>query len=576
MDLKQVNRQDILLVLLPFWASLIPPMGIISLKTYLQKHHYTVKAVDMNLELTFREIYDEYLGILKECVPENKRRNLLNLSNDVLRNHMMAYLNSQHNREYKELAKRILFKTFYCDISDHHITVLDSLLQEFYRRLERYFLDMLARERPGLLGISTFDGTLPASLFVSRLTKERYPDIKIVMGGGIFGGELSIGAPDFDSFVQKTPYIDKIIIGEGEILLLKYLQGKLPVLQKVFTSRDIDKETLDLNLDCTGFLDFSDLDLQHYPLIASYTSRSCPFQCSFCSETMIWGKYRKRKAKEVVEELTKLSGQHKRQLFMLTDSLLNPVIDELVDECINRDVSIYWDGYLRVDKPVGNSHNTIRWRRGGFYRARLGLESGSERILKAMNKKITPGQMKEALAALANAGIKTTTYWVIGHPGETETDFQSTLDLVEELKDEIYEADCNPFKFQLAGQVNSREWVKRGRPLPLYGDKARDSLISQTWSLDVFPSREEIYRRVNRFVEHCRKIGIPNPYSLQEIIAADERWKRLHKNSVPTFLEFEQMKEQDAVIDENKRVGNVSLAANTFKPTDEEEWGFEF
>ncbi|HLP47720.1 MAG TPA: radical SAM protein, partial [Candidatus Kapabacteria bacterium] len=317
----------------------------------------------------------------------------------------------------------------------------------------------------------------------------------------------------------------------------------------------------------------SDFDLRYYPSLAAYTSRSCPFQCTFCSEVIMWGKYRKKKAAKVVAELKTLSEKYGEQLFVMSDSLLNPIVTELADEFIKTNLSIYWDGYLRADNPVCNTDNTMLWRRGGFYRARLGLESGSERILKAMGKKITPQQLKTAVSSLAYAGIKTTTYWVIGYPGETEEDFQQTLNLIEELKDDIYEADCNPFIYYLSGQVNSHVWGSQGKSILLYPENAREMLIIQTWILDGLPTREETFQRIKRFVRHSRDIGIPNPYSMQEIYEADERWKKLHKNAVPSLVEFQANKDSGRpFIDECKHI-KKTVSAEKIK-IDEGGWGF--
>jgi radical SAM superfamily enzyme YgiQ (UPF0313 family) len=341
------------------------------------------------------------------------------------------------------------------------------------------------------------------------------------MGGGIFSGELTINNNNFKSFLEKVPYIDKIIVGEGEMLFLKLLRGELLQEQRVFTLNDIDREVLDINSN--GIPDLSDFDLHYFTVIPNYTSRSCPFQCSFCVETVYWGTYRKKSAEQIVKELTHMYRKHRRQLFMMCDSLLNPVISPLAEAFLKSDLSLYWEGYLRADKEVGDTQKTMLWRRGGFYRARLGVESGSQRILDLMNKKITIQQVKTAVRSLAYAGIKTTTYWVIGYPGETEEEFQKTLDLIEELKDDIYEADCNPFWYFYGGQVNSNEWNKKIKSKPLYPGKFMDMLILQTWVLDTEPSREETYNRVNRFIEHINRLGIPNPYSLEEIYRADER-----------------------------------------------------
>jgi len=117
----------------------------------------------------------------------------------------------------------------------------------------------------------------------------------------------------------------------------------------------------------------------------------------------------------------------------------------------------------------------------------MGLESGSPRILEAMGKKITPARTREAVSALAQAGIKTTSYWVIGYPGETEEDFQQTLDLVEEMKDDLYEADCNPFAYFLTGPGGIGPVGEKNRSRLLYPPETRDMLMLQTWILDTPP-----------------------------------------------------------------------------------------
>lgn len=82
--------------------------------------------------------------------------------------------------------------------------------------LEDYVLDLLDRCKPDVFGVSVFDGTLPAAMFAFELAKRKYPQIKTVMGGGVFADDLKPGSPNFEYFLQLTPYIDKIIVGEGE------------------------------------------------------------------------------------------------------------------------------------------------------------------------------------------------------------------------------------------------------------------------------------------------------------------------------------------------------------------------
>jgi hypothetical protein len=540
------EEKKILLALLPFWSPLIPPMGISCLQEFLRGQGYQVKSLDANTVAGFRETYNIYFETLKECIPENKRKNFYNIGHDLLQNHMMGHLNYKNEKEYIEMVRVLIKNNFLYLVDTEDIQRLNSVIKGFFKDFKDYFLQQLESEQPTVLGLSVFRGNLPASLFACKLTRDRYPHIQTVMGGGIFSQELDVNSENLLYFAENTPFIDKILIGEGEILFQKFLKGELPQNKKVCTLEDIDNQTLDFSLQKPP--EYLDFNLLQYPNLPAYSSRSCPFQCSFCSETIYWGKFRKKAPKQVVEEMIGLFEKFRRQSFLMCDSLLNPIISDLAREIIDSGISLYWDGYLRADKHACDEENTILWRRGGFYRARLGLESGAPKVLQMMGKKITPAQMKEVISNLAEAGIKTTTYWVVGHPGETREDFQQTLDFVEELRDDVYEAECNPFRYFETGQVNSSEWADNTK-VPLYPGVSRDLLMVQSWGLPGEPGREETLLRVEQFVNHCKKLGIPNPYSLQEIYYADERWKNLHANSVPSLMD---LNDNNIYIDESQ------------------------
>ena len=65
---------------------------------------------------------------------------------------------------------------------------------------------------------------------------------------------------------------------------------------------------------------------------------------------------------------------------------------------------------------------------------------------------------------------------------------------------------------------------------------------------------------MHRFEAHCRKLGIPNPYSIKEYKEADERWKQLHQHAVPAMLDFMS---RARYIDECRNIKVVSPVKNT-------------
>lgn len=552
---KTSNTGKILLVLCPFWTPMIPPIGISRIKAFIGKYGYMVKTVDLNLESELTILYDNYFDTLKKFIPDNRRGNFYNIGNDVWRDHMMAHINFKEERKYIDLVRQLVYNSFYFELDDDKIHQLNRIFAIYYSKLNKHLLYLLELEKPGILGVSVFRDTLASSIYAFKVTRENYPHIKTVMGGGIFSQQLIPGSPNFELFLEKTEaYIDKLFLGPGEQLFLEYLQGNLPGSKRWYSSKDLKVKALDFaSLDKP---DISDFDSKNYYYSAAQASSSCPYNCTFCNVPSFYGKYKTKEARQVVEEMIASYKQYRTQLFFMLDSMLNPNLSTLANEIIQNGVMLYYDGYLRVDESTCDDRNTLLWRRGGFYRARIGVETGSQVMLDLMKKKIKVEQTRATIFNLANAGIKTTAYVLIGHPGETEEDFQQTLDFVEEMKNYIWEVECNPFNYFYSGQ-NLDEW--RDKRILLYPEDAKDMLISQTWILDCNPSREEMYKRVNRFVEHCNKLGIPNPYSMLEINRADKRWGELHKNAVPPLVELIN---RGSYVDDSKKVKHFLTARN--------------
>lgn len=551
--------EKILLTILPYWSPIIPPAAPAALKSFLQPRGYSVRTVDLIARKESLEFYYEYFNRLKKYIPPGKQGNFFNVGHDLLQQHMTAHLHQNGRERYIHLVGLLIHTYYYETVEENCILELNGLIDNYYKKLRRYFLYLLELEKPDVLGVTVYKTTLAASLFILKLTREHYPHIKTVMGGGIFADSHAVGSPNFEILAAiSKDYLDKIFIGPGEQLFLAYLQGRLPGTQRVYTTADL--ESPPLGFEDIDLPDFSDFNPYKYTYMPAAASVSCMYRCTFCNEIKYWGKFRKKEPGQVVDEMTALYKKHGRQLFFMTDSLLNPVVDDLSREIIKRDAPFYYDAFFRIDQASTDIGRTLSWRRGGLYRVRIGIESGSREILDKINKNITVEQVKNALSSLAFAGIKTTTYWIIGHPGETEKDFQNTLDLIEEQKDNIWQAECNPFRYYYNNQNHSDEWA--GYRVPLFPGELEDMLIFKEWTLNLDPPRETIIQRINRFVSHCRTLGIPNPYSTLESDQADKRWKSLHQNAVPPLLDFVGEK---SFVNESRNIQPLSLVADTRK-----------
>lgn len=532
----KIKKHKVVLSLMPFWTPLIPPQALAQLKGFIKEHsEHQVKTIDYNVMVEFREFYNKYFSTLRSFVPEEKCGNFYNVGHDALQNHMMAYFNNTNHDEYVDLIKMVIYQNYFIHVNDMQIKQLDDILKDVYEKIEEKIDETIQNENPDIMGFTAYNHTLPAVVYACKYIKKNHPNIKTLLGGGVFIWQLTPHNPDYEYFLEYTKdCIDKIFIGRGQFLILKYLNDELDINQRVYTEQDIEERLTYHNFVLP---DMEDFDVEYYPYLAISGSTSCPHRCSFCSINKYFGEYTKKDPVMAVNEIQSLKEKYNRQVFFMIDSLINPVVDDVSKELLKTGVNVYFDGYFRVDEPSADINNTLLWRKAGFYRARIGVETGSQRVLDMMGKSITIDMTRGSLKALSEAGIKTTTFWVIGHPGETEEDFQMTLDFLEEMKDYIYEAEYNPFFYYYSNQANTDEWSD-GAEL-LFPAKYRDMLITQTWYLNDNPTRKEMFERVNRFEEKRRQLGIPNPYTLKEIYQADMRWKQLHKNAAPAMVDLQ-------------------------------------
>ncbi|TBO44297.1 B12-binding domain-containing radical SAM protein [Pedobacter kyonggii] len=528
------------LMLLPFWSPFIPPLGISILKSFLNTYgNFEIKTHDLNAAPEFLETHRTYMALLKKGLPEKYQGNINTIGNYLLMYHAVIHFRRSEHVPYLELLKELIYKHFNYDIEEEILWALDNELTIFYKGLSDY-IDRYDNEIiPDVLGMSLFNGNIGPSLFVAKKIKEKYPEVKIIVGGGIFADQLFPGGPNFNALMQEmSSYLDKIIVGEGEVLFLKYLNGELDDAKKIYDSNKDLKDPVSFSELRTP--DFDNLDMDRYPYISTFISRSCPFQCHFCSETIQWGKYRKRSIPEAVEEMIVLSEKYDRSLFLLGDSLLDPIITNLSTEILKTGRKLFWDGYLRVSKAAMVWENVMLWKSAGFYRARLGIESGSDKVLTLMNKGITKDEIRKTLKNLALAGIKTTTYWIAGYPGETDEDFEETLDLLRELNEYIYSAECHPFAFFLKGQVASDKWATELGVDPVFSDRLSEQTMMQTWRVKGSTDLYNNQKRAFKFNKVCEEYKIQNPYNFSEWYIADRRWKKLHNNSVPSLVELQR------------------------------------
>jgi hypothetical protein len=520
-----MNRR-ILLIKPPFFSPWTPPLGIALISAYLKGHGYEVDCFDFNPDSKLWGTHHQYFAVLQSKDGVSKREGYSKLW-WVLNAHMLAHANGANASEITRVLKSVVpLYRLPCD---------DALIQELLPIVDRYFerlaelIDNIDLSDVKLVGTSTYSTSLASSLFFLRRIKERFPQVITVIGGGVFADDLAFGSDNLQTLVDEYSFIDHVILGEGELLLHRLLEGELAG-ERVISISSIKGQTL--NMKEVPLPDFSDFNLDRYQHLTIEGARSCPFQCKFCSETVQWGDYRKKSQGQLADQVVQLSQRYRNRSFFMGDSLMNPYIAGFASDLLERQSDILYDGYLRADKPVADHKRVKEWARSGLYRVRLGIESGSEHVLQMMDKMTTPATISAVLKSLADAGVRTTTYWIVGYPGETKEDFQETLDFIAEHHRHIYELEAHPYKYYPYGQIGSRLFCCYS----LYDDEVTDLIKFREWELAAGePGRDEKFDRLSRISQLAVDLGIPNIYTMQERFEAEQRWFALQPGAVEVY-----------------------------------------
>lgn len=536
------------LAMAPFWDPYCPPLGIASLQAYLKQRGHDVAIFDYNTDPQIWRPYRAYFELLQDVLPETREWNIMRLGPDYFSRHQMAWLSLRDEpRRFLELSRCILNIDGRHSLSDEALGAFTPIFETIYSRIDALTRELLAKHQPDLVGCTLLTTTLPASLHVLRRAKELNPACRTVLGGPgpIMGA--GVDSPDTRRILERCPWIDNVVIGEGEVLLEALIRDRFP-RRELLSLRDVPQLSGELvpgpttsqglisNISELPTPDYSGLEPQRYTNLSVGVSRGCAYKCSFCYETTYWKRYRKRPIDSALRDLKTLRERYDRTHFFLCDSLANFFADDLSKALLDAGLDIKWDAYLRADSELLDPEYVAQLADGGMVRARLGLESADEGTLELMNKKMSVDRMGKVLENLAEEGIQTSTLWIVGFPEEDERAFQESLDFLVEFKDAIYCADPWQFVFHpttgtepvFGRLVASESFETRYGMRRLYPEEFDDALLVQYFELDipdVVPMKIDRIRRMCRVMEEA---GIPNPYTLREWRAANRRWDELH------------------------------------------------
>lgn len=290
-----------------------------------------------------------------------------------------------------------------------------------------------------IVGITAFSTQYPTVKLFAEQIKETFR-VPVIVGGPLASYQAEM--------VLATTDVDACVIGEGEIAGVEILKwwGDLKNVKgiafknngKIVTTAPQDRF---VDLDELALPDFSLFDMERYVwhnnkfagttntgirAMTFITSRGCPYRCHFCSKSCL--SFRSMSPQKTYEMIAGLKREFKLEEIYFGDELFlssKSKFKELAPKL--KSLNIPWAGQARVnlvDKEFLDMIKDTNCVGIGY-----GIESGSQKILNNMNKKITVKQIESAMRYTQELDLPIKVQLIFGYPGEDEDTVQETIDL---------------------------------------------------------------------------------------------------------------------------------------------------
>lgn len=391
------------------------------------------------------------------------------------------------------------------------VSILDCVLE---RMDIKGFEGYLRRLKPQVVGVNSWSVSVREVDKSLKAVKSIDPSITTIIGGphpsalaqkamaffkeADFGfvGEAEVGAPMLMDIVSGR----KKGLRPAEIPGLMWREGG-----RIYSNPQI----LEKDLDKFGPPSWDLIRPERYSAPGTLiqkktaciiTTRGCPFSCTFCSAYITAGRtVRQRSVDNIMKELRMLYSDYGIRRFVVFDeniTLKHSHIKAFCQSVIDSGLKIAFELPNGIRLDTLNIEILSLMRRAGFSeRVAVGIESGSERILKLMKKGLTKDEIREKVELLNRAGFRPIGYFIVGFPTETADDIEETVSFAMSLK--LYRAGFMPFH-PLPGTESFRFLIEAGEITEDF-----DFTLLSTDTIAYSPkgiSREEL--------EYIRKIAI--------------------------------------------------------------------
>lgn len=301
-----------------------------------------------------------------------------------------------------------------------------------FERIDAEKLIQVIKEyKPILVGITAMTHEIGQAAKVAKMAKEVLPAAKIVLGGA-----HATALPK--ETLQQFPAFDMIVVGEGEITLLELIKtltqggdlSNVAGLAFCSSSGEIILNGPRQFIENLDSIPFPAWDL--FPPSKTHTlitSRGCFGRCKFCMRVS-GNKIRKRNTEKILEEFNMDIEKYGADQILVEDESFGadknqayPFLDALAKSGVSKKVK--WVTQTRVDLVDEEFFKKLK--AAGCVMVSFGVESGNEKILKEIGKGITLERARQSIALAKKVGLKTGSYFIIGHPGETKETAWDTI-----------------------------------------------------------------------------------------------------------------------------------------------------
>ncbi len=177
-----------------------------------------------------------------------------------------------------------------------------------------------------------------------------------------------------------------------------------------------------------------------FPWAPIITSRGCPYACYYCSKAIHGFKFRMRDPESVIEEIIDLVERFGVREVHFVDDTFNFDVNRAIRICeliieSGKKISLRFAGGLRVDKITPELAKKLK--QAGTSDVAFGIESGSQRVLDSIPKKITLDQIRQGVKNIQKEGMYTRGLFMLGLLADTEETMQQTIDFAKELNTDV-------------------------------------------------------------------------------------------------------------------------------------------